>query len=133
MVRSVAAGAVVLAVGALAAHAQQADAHAAIKQTAECMYQVLKTVPGVSEPKLGYITSGDWNLPFLEYHSAEANSWGQAMYFDAIPTNDGKVSFEAVTSGRVLHGFSDADIHVTRAVMQAWKLQCKVDANVVFP
>jgi hypothetical protein len=29
-----------------------------LKQRAECMYDVLKTMPGVSEPKIGYDTRG---------------------------------------------------------------------------
>jgi hypothetical protein len=113
---------------------QTSDVPHALKQSAECMLKVLKTVLGVSEPKLGYATSEGWNHPFLEYRAEERNSWGKPMRFEAqkkvIPH---QYWFLAITSGRVLPDIGHVDIHVTEAVMQQWKAQCNVDANVLFP
>jgi hypothetical protein len=46
-----------------------------LKQSAECMYEALKTIPGVSEPKIGYVTREGWTHPFLEYRADETNTW----------------------------------------------------------
>ena len=67
----------------LPARAQTGGVPAPLKQSADCMYEVLKTMPGVSEPKLGYVTSEGWIHPFLEYRAEETNSWVQPTRFEA--------------------------------------------------
>jgi hypothetical protein len=98
-----------------------------LKQGAECMYQVLKTMPGVSEPKLGYVTSEGWTHPYLEYEAAEDSPSVQHLRFEAKKTDNGKYWFLVMVSG-----VGAPDIHVTEAVMQQWKTQCSVEANVLF-
>jgi hypothetical protein len=98
-----------------------------LKQGAECMYQVLKTMPGVSEPKLGYVTSEGWTHPYLEYEAAEDSPPLQHPRFEAKKTDNGKYWFLIMASG-----FGAPHIHVTEAVMQQWKTQCSVEANVLF-
>jgi hypothetical protein len=52
------------------------------------MLKVLKTVPGVSEPRLGNAASGEWSHPFLEYRALEGSHWEQPTRFDGLtPTN----------------------------------------------
>ena len=118
---------------AASAHAETTEIPPSLKRDAECMYKVLKTVPGVTEPKLGYETSDGWTHPFLEYRAAEANSWGGPMRFHAKKPDNGKFWFLAITPGRILPAVGHVDIHVTDAVVDKWKAQCRVDANVLFP
>jgi hypothetical protein len=115
------------------AKAQVADLPPGLKQIAECMFEALKTVPGISQPKLGYMSSEGWTHPFLEYRSEERNSWGRPMRFEAQKGDDGRYWFLATTSGLILPDVGHVDIHVTEKVMQKWKSQCDVAANVLFP
>jgi hypothetical protein len=108
--------------------AQSNDVPPALTKTAECMFEVLKGMPDVSEPKLGVITSEGWTHPFLEYRAAEALSKFNPIRFNAKKADRGGFWFLAVKSG-----FGAPELHVTEAVMQKWKLQCGVDANVLFP
>lgn len=103
----------------------QASDH--LKQTTECMLQVLRVVPGVSEPHLGSASSGGWTHPFLEYRADEESHWEQPTRFDAQQSNNGAVYFRAV-----LPGVGRIDTHVTNLVVQKWKEQCGVEAVVVF-
>jgi hypothetical protein len=118
-----------IALVGLPAHAQTTDVPVPLKQSVDCMFEVLKTVPGVSEPKLGYVTSEGWAHPFLEYRSAEGNDVHR-MRFEAQKGD--KYWFLAMMSGRIDPRIGDIDIHVTHAVMQKWKTQCNVEANVLF-
>ena len=95
------------------------------------MYKVLKTVPGVSEPKLGYVTSGGWTHPFLEYRAAESNSWVQPTRFEVRKGRDGKYYFLAYLPGQVPPDIVYLDNHVTDAVMQKWRTQCNVDVTAI--
>jgi hypothetical protein len=97
-----------------------------LEQTAECMLKVLKTVPGVSEPRLGNVTTGGWTHPFLEYRAAEESRWIQPTRFDVQKRDDGHILFMAM-----LPGMSALDTHVTNVVVQEWKVQCGVAAIVI--
>jgi hypothetical protein len=108
--------------------AQSEDVPLSLKQTAECMFKVLKAMPEVGEPKLGVTTSEGWAHPFLEYRAAEALSKFYPIRFDAKKTDRGGFSFLAVKSG-----LGAPESHVTHAVIQKCKAQCSADANVLFP
>jgi acyl-CoA reductase-like NAD-dependent aldehyde dehydrogenase len=111
-----------------ASRAQTSDANAALEQTAECMLQVLKEIPEVSEPKLGVTTSDGWSRPYLEYRGAEVLSSSSPIRFNAKKADHGGYWFEAVKSG-----FGAPEFHVTDAVMRKWKARCSIDAVVRFP
>ena len=108
--------------------AQSDDVPPPLKQTAECMFEVLKAMPEVSEPKLGVATSEGWAHPFLEYRAAEALSKFYPIRFNAKKADRGGFWFLAVKSG-----FGAPEFHVTVAVIQKWKAQCSAEANVLFP
>lgn len=95
------------------------------------MYQVLKTTPGVTEPKLGYVTREGWTHPFLEYRAAETNSWVQPTRFEAMRRDDGRYWFEAIVPGVIDPRVGHLDIHVTEAVVEKWKTQCHVEVVII--
>jgi hypothetical protein len=111
---------------AFPARAQTSDVPARLKQTTECMLKVLKTVPGVSEPRLGNATSSGWTHPFLEYRAAEDSHWEQPTRFDAQKSDDGRFWFMSM-----LPGMGTIDTHVTDVVVLKWKAQCTVEAAVL--
>ncbi len=106
------------------------DVSAPLKQHAECMYKVLKTMPGVSEPKIGYVTREGWTHPFLEYRAEETNRWVQPTHFEARADNE-KYWFEALVPGIIDPRVGHIDIHVTDAVVERWKTQCRVEVIVI--
>ena len=116
---------------ASSADAQTSDVPADLKRSAECMLKALKTVPGVTEPKLGYVTNEGWTHPFLEYSAAEVNSWVQPTRFEAQKSDTGKYWFLGSLPGVISPEIGDADIHVTEAVMKKWKAQCNVEVNAM--
>ncbi len=91
------------------------------------MLKVLKTVPGVSEPRLGNASSAGSTRPFLEYRATEASRWKQPTRFALQRSPDGQVYFMAVLPGNVI----PSDTHVTNVVVQRWKAQCGADATVL--
>ncbi len=94
------------------------------------MYKVLKTVPGVSEPKVGYVTSDGWTHPFIQYRAAEQDSWLEPTRFDVKRSDHHKYHFLAILPGMVPPG-GRLDLHVTEAVTQKWRSECSVDAEVL--
>jgi hypothetical protein len=102
-----------------------------LKQRAECMYEVLKTMPGVSEPKIGYVTREGWTHPFLEYRAEETNSWVQPTHFEAKRDDQDRYRFEAIVPGIVDPRIGHFDIHVTDAVVEHWETQCHVEVVVI--
>ena len=108
--------------------AQTNDVPPPLQKTVECMFEVLRTMPEVSEPKLGVTTSEGWAHPFLEYRAAEALSGVYPIRFNAKKADRGGYWFLAVKSG-----LGAPEFHVTDAVIKKWKAQCRADANVLFP
>jgi hypothetical protein len=108
--------------------AQTTDVPTPLEQTAECMLEVLKTMPEVSEPKLGVTTSEGWTHPFVEYRAAEALTAATPIRFDAKKADRGGYWFLAVKSG-----LGAPEFHVTDAIIKKWKAQCRADATVLFP
>jgi hypothetical protein len=108
--------------------AQSKDVPPSLKQTSECMFEVLKAMHEVSEPRLGVTTSEGWAHPFLEYRAAEALSKFDPIRFDAKKADRGGFWFLAVKSG-----LGAPEFHVTDVVIKKWKVQCGVEASVLFP
>jgi hypothetical protein len=108
--------------------AQTTDVPAPLERTAECMLEVLKTMPEVSEPKLGVTTSEGWTHPFVEYRAAEALSGATPIRFNAKKADRGVYWFLAVKSG-----LGAPEFHVTDAIIKKWKVQCRTGATVLFP
>jgi hypothetical protein len=113
---------------AYAVVAQTTDPPSPLEQTSQCMLEVLKTMPEVTEPKLGVATSDGWTYPFLEYRAAEALSGATPIRFNAKKAAHGGYRFLAVKSG-----LGAPEFHVTDAIIKKWKVQCRVDATVLFP
>lgn len=100
-----------------------------LRESAECMYKVLQTAPGVSDPKLGYVASDGWTHPYLEYQAAESSPSVQHPRFEAKKLDNG----EGYWFLAVLSGAGAPDVHISEAVMQRWKTRCGVAANILFP
>jgi hypothetical protein len=117
--------------GGLSARAQTSDAPIPLKQTADCMYEVLKTIPGVTEPKLGYVTSNGWTHPFLEYRADEATHWVQPTRFEARRGDHDQYSFLGILPGQIDPHIGHLDLHVTEVVTAKWNTQCHANAYVI--
>jgi hypothetical protein len=114
-------------VGGCAARTREPAVPLPLRLATDCMFAVLKTVPGVSEPSMGISTSDGWTHTFLEYRATEHSSETQPIRFSARKSDRGGYWFMAVRSG------FGVDLHVTEVVMKEWKAQCGVDTNVLFP
>ena len=115
-----------LSVTSIPACAQAEGVPLPLKQTTECMLRALRTVPGVSEPRIGYSTSDGWTHPYLGYRAAEESHWEQPTRFDAQKSHDGGFRFMAT-----LPGVGKFDFHVTNNVVKEWKEVCGIEAVVV--
>lgn len=103
------------------------DVSGPLEETAECLVNVAKATPEVSDVTLGVDASGGWTRPFVEYRADEALSRGRPIRFTAI-RDQGSYEFWAFESG-----LGAPELHVTEAVMQKWETHCQTYANVLFP
>ena len=110
---------------------KNAEVPVPLKHSAECMYDVLKSMPGIREPRLGYVTREGWTHPFLEYRAEETNSWVQPTHFEAKRNDLGLYSFMALVPGMIDPRVGHLDIHVTDAVVEKWKAQCHVAILII--
>lgn len=135
---------IVLALGIAAAPAQGAGLKSppqSLRQTTECMLDVLKTVPNVSEARLGLAKGRSvnqlqpiWTHPFLRYVYTYPDGRRQAVRFDAeIYRTRGRTryGFSAALSGLSEVGVKPADWG-TREITDLWKAKCSADAFVVY-
>jgi hypothetical protein len=107
--------------------APPADIPVAVMQRAQCMYDVLKTIPGINEPKLGYVTNAEWNHPFVEYLAAEGGRVSQ-IRFEAEKPRPDHLGYWFLTS--FVGGIpSDLDLGLMEFIMHKWKTQCHTDAD----
>jgi hypothetical protein len=91
------------------------------------MLQVLKTTPGVSDPKI----DPNGGNPCLEYRPDEKSVWEQPTTFCLDPnfhSPQTKYIFTGLFPGVVLPGVG-FDIHISKIVMDKWDAQCGVFAN----
>ena len=104
---------------------------ALLKQRVDCMYKVLRSTPGVTEPRIGSVTTEGWTHPFLEYRAAETNSWSKPMRFETKRGAPDRYWFEALVPGIIDPRVGQLDIHVTGAVVERWKGECHAEAIVI--
>jgi hypothetical protein len=110
--------------------AQTSDASVSLRKSADCMYEILTTTPGVREPKLSYATREGWTHPVLEYRAEETNRWVQPTHFEAKKRDDDRYYFFARVPGIIDPAVGHFDIHVTDAVVEKWKTQCHAEVVV---
>ena len=110
---------------AFSARAETTGVSRPLKQSTECMLDVIKSVPGVSEPRLGNTTSHGVSHPYLEYRAAEGSHWIQPTRFYAQQSNKSHY-WQAM-----LPGMAEIDVHVTNDVVRKWNTQCGVKAYVL--
>ena len=130
-VTSVAVASLASTLVGMPSRAQTSDVPVPLKQTADCMYEVLKTMPGVTEPKLGYVTSNGWTHPFLEYRADEATHWVQPTRFEGRKGDHDQYSFVGILPGVIDPRIGHLDLHVTEAVTAKWNAQCHANAYVI--
>ena len=104
---------------------------ALLKQRVDCMYKVLRSTPGVTEPRIGSVTRDGWAHPFLEYRAAETNSWMQPTRFETKRGASDQYWFEALVPGIIDPRVGQLDLHVTDSVVEQWKDECHAEAIVV--
>jgi hypothetical protein len=108
------------------AQAHKAVIPAELMRSAECMLDVLRKSPDVSEPRLSSDTSEGWFHPFLEYKEVSAKAW--RYRFDAQRNNDGHFWFLARRPGM---GVTEADLAGILEIIREWKTSCGIDANLI--
>jgi hypothetical protein len=132
---------VVLAAATLAsAHATTVGMAPQLRKDAECMFRVLKTVPGVDHVKLGASSYQNWIHPYLEYRAtADETGYRQVIRYDAeractvdnphncCSTADRDYCFVAILSGLTASGTEPSDWG-TRDIDRKWKSACGVTA-----
>jgi hypothetical protein len=101
---------------------------AELKRSAECMLDVLKKSPSVSEPGLSNDTSEGWFHPYLEFRTADASAGTWRYRFDAQRTSDGHYWFLATRPGMRV---TEADLAGVKEVIGEWKTHCGVNANLI--
>jgi hypothetical protein len=95
-----------------------------LQKATDCMLQVLKTTPGVSDPKI-YV---DKDSTCLEYRPDEKAVWGGGLSGFCITTRTASppYQFEGSFPGLLGPGEEDADLHVTDVVVKKWREHCEV-------
>jgi hypothetical protein len=96
------------------------------------MLNVLKSMPGVSEPTLRYVTSDGYTYPVLEYRADEKARWVQPTRFVALKPYHGKYQFQAMLPGAIDPDIGHPDAPVTGAIIERWKERCRADAIILF-
>lgn len=94
------------------------------------MLSVLKTVPGVSDARLGETTDDGVALPYVEYRAAEKARWAAPTRFTLFPASKNQIVFQEILPGLVTPG-TMPDTHVTDVIVKEWKALCHVDADVI--
>jgi hypothetical protein len=129
-------GLAVLAFALPAYSASRDDVPALLRKTAECMFAVLKTVPGAESPRMTISTSNGWAHPVLDYRPSEENRWEGPMGFGVQKPHDidnGPYTFWGAVPGLMSEDDykkgKKFDNHVTDEVVDRWQKQC--GANVV--
>jgi hypothetical protein len=100
-----------------------------LQKVTDCMLQVLKSTPGVSDPKIG---TGNNGSLCLEYRPDEKSVWEGPTAF-CIDTKNAKPPYQFLGNfPGLLSPGEKTDIHVSESVMNKWNAQCGVETNGVF-
>ena len=116
-------------IGATCAEAQPLSED--LQKATDCMLRVLKTTPGVSDPKIAI----DKDSVCLEYRPDEKALWEQPTTFCLDPnfhSTETRYVFTGHFPGVMSTMEKEPDIHVSEAVMDKWNAQCGVLANGIF-
>ena len=101
-----------------------------LKKATDCMLQILKTTPGVSEPKIDIARDS----VCVEYRPHEKSVWENPTRF-CLNSDYGSLHtpyiFNAFFPGATVPG-GKLDIHVSASVMEKWNKKCGVSASGVF-
>jgi len=122
----------ILAVGVATVARAQTDLGPSpdLTQSAYCMLGILKTMPGVTDPKLDDARDGFC----LEYQPDEKSRWVQPTRFCLQASRNAAhrpYEFMAIFPGVVPVG-GEPDIHISQSIMQKWNAQCGVHAMGLF-
>jgi hypothetical protein len=106
-----------------------------LKQDAECMLRVLKSVPGIDHVKMGVTDNLGWVHPFLEYRAVpEPDGYRAIVVFEAIKEykpSDEKSSFEASLSGLMSPGQSELPLYGSTEIAKLLDDKCDVRVDVL--
>lgn len=101
-----------------------------MREATQCMLKILKSTPGVREPRVGETTTNGATRPYIEYRAAEGARWEEPTRFTLQQSGGSQFWFVALLPGLVTPG-SGLDTHITDIVVKKWKARCDVDAVVV--
>lgn len=102
-----------------------------LQKATDCMLQVLKTTPGVSEPKVDVANDS----VCLGYRPDEKTVWEQPTTFCLDPNFHSTKTpyvFTGYFPGVVSSPGEESDIHVSESVIKKWNAQCGVFAHGIF-
>jgi hypothetical protein len=98
-----------------------------LQQSADCMYQALKAIPGVNQPMLRYEYGDGWNHPVLGYLAAWRDGVYQITFAAQRPmTGHDKYWFLNSFPGPPPPGL---DMALMESVMNNWRTRCKADVG----
>ena len=111
-----------------------ADVAPQLRKNAECMFRVLRTVPGIDHVRLGVENDQNWLHPYLEYRAkADERGFRPTMRYNAerACTADNRHNwcsrFVVLLSGLTSPGKEPSDWG-TRDINKKWKSACGVTA-----
>ena len=106
----------------------EAEAPIYLRKRADCMYRVLKVIPGVSDPELRYENTDGWNHPVLSY-IAPWNDGADRLDFEAQKPMAGRNGYAFLLSfaGPPPPGLDTA---LMVAVINNLKARCQVDVDL---
>lgn len=101
----------------------------------QCMVEVLKKIPDADEVQSGVLNRASQVHPFVQYRYREEDGDVGTVTFVAENSGASKVPtyFSAFLSGRVPPGMTEPRAYGTREIVNQWRLQCGVAANVIWP
>ena len=107
----------------------QTEVPTALRQRADCMYDLLKSTPSVNEPKLTYVTREGWTHPVLSYRARYSQGRSYPMRFEAqkVRIDHHGVWFLTTFDGPIP---PDLDVTSLNSIMKTWKARCDVGAEV---
>ena len=106
-----------------------------LNRAAECMLNVLKTVPGVDEPELENFSSGIWARPLLKYRYTNKKGEKFTVTFLAQRRDHSDYegfSLHADLPGLFTPGTAGPDDWGTIEITKRWKAECGADTDVLY-
>lgn len=101
-----------------------------LKRNVACMMEVLKEIPGTTNPKMRAVNRDGATYALVEYRAAESASSTTPTTFTVSRDSHGKTRASTTLPGLFTPG-EKLDTHVTDAVTKAWQTRCDVTATVM--